>query len=84
MIVAALMAVNSCQQEELTNPLEEESVVLKSASVSVEDIDAVIAKINDYVDGGMLDPGLANSLVSKLENAKKTLESCTESASGGN
>lgn len=47
---------------------------LKSTSVSAEDIDAMIAKINGYADRKMLDPGLANSLVSKLENAKKTWE----------
>jgi hypothetical protein len=83
MIVAVLMSVtfNSCQKNEVPAELnEEQNVTLKSAEISAADIDAVIERINEYVDWGMLEPGLANSLTSKLENAKKTLEKGMEKA----
>ncbi len=79
MLILLLFAVFmfSCQEE--INPLTENNVNteqladLKSAAITVSEIDALIEKIEGYVASGMIEPGIANSLISKLENAKKSL-----------
>lgn len=53
---------------------ERQKSELRSAAITVAEIDALIAKIEDYAASGMLQPGIANSLISKLQNAKKSLE----------
>lgn len=75
----------SCQEDEtvlVRNPetLTSESGQLKSATISIAAIDALILKIENYVNDGDLAPGIANALISKLENAKKSLEKGNEKA----
>lgn len=79
MFILLLFAVFmfSCQEE--INPVTENNVNteqladLKSAAITVSEIDALIEKIEGYAASGMIEPGIANSLISKLENAKKSL-----------
>lgn len=66
--------VLSCQEEKNLFLEEPAQAELKSGTITIEEIDALILKIEDYVTSGMLDPGIANSLISKLQNAKKSID----------
>lgn len=86
-LIAVLFSVsfNSCQKDEnVLNTSMADNVIqkgqLKSASISAVLIDDLISKINGYVSSGELDPGIANALVSKLENAKKSLDKGNDGA----
>jgi uncharacterized protein (TIGR02145 family) len=84
-LISVLFSVSfhSCQKDESILSANSEADVnqsgqLKSATISTDDIDALILKIENYVITGHLEPGIANSLISKLENAKKSLEKGNE------
>ena len=83
-IFLVLMVCTTCTKDEaLLTPDGELSALKKAkvenATISVAAIDALIQKIEDYVPAE-LEPGIANSLISKLENAKKSLEKGNEKA----
>jgi hypothetical protein len=91
-LIAVIFSVSfhSCQKDESILNVDSEvdinqSGQLKSATISTDDIDdmiqeidALILKIENYVTTGDLEHGIANSLISKLENAKKSLENGNE------
>ena len=90
-IPAALIAVlfsfsfHSCQKDEgILNTNSEAEVYqsgqLKSATITTDAIDALILKIEGYVTTSGLGHGIANALISKLENAKKSIEKGNEKA----
>lgn len=74
---------HACQKEESMLDQEEGNVLafqLKSGAITTSEIDAVIEKIKDYVISGDITPGIANSLIVKLENAKRSLDRGNEKA----
>jgi len=86
-LIAVLFSVsfNSCQKDEsILNASPADGLIqngqLKSASISVPLIDDLISKINGYVSSGDLETGIANALISKLENAKKSLDKGNDGA----
>lgn len=85
-IVLISVSFQACQKDEILSNTDSEAAVnqpnlLKSATISDSDIDAVIVKIENYLNEGGLESGLANAFTVKLENAKKSLEKGNEKAS---
>jgi len=79
MFIAFLLIVSftSCQKDEIiinTDKEISESARLKSGSVSITNIEVLILKIDNYISTGNLEQGIGNALISKLENAIKSLE----------
>ncbi len=84
-IFLVLLVCTTCTKDEaLLTPDGERSALkaapVENAPISIDAIDALILKIENYVSIGDLEPGIANSLISKLENAKKSLEKGNEVA----
>ena len=82
-IVLIFGTFHSCQKDGtvlVTNSeaLTSQSSQLNIAPISIAAIDALIVKIEGYVATSTLEPGIANALISKLENAKKSLEKGNE------
>jgi hypothetical protein len=84
-LISVLFSVSfhSCQKDEIILNANSEADVnqsgqLKGATISTEEIDALILKIENYVKAGKLEHGIANSLIYKLENAKKSLKKGNE------
>jgi uncharacterized protein (TIGR02145 family) len=76
LVLAPFLFLCSCQNEE-SMTVESELISenqLKSGTISNEEIDELIFKIEGYVAEGYLDSGIANSLILKLKNARKSLE----------
>jgi uncharacterized protein (TIGR02145 family) len=82
MVLIPFLFISSCQKEEpLITDSDSISVnQLKSGTISADDIDDLITKIENYVTSGDLEPGIANSFLVKLINAKKSLENGIENA----
>jgi len=85
---AVLISVSfqACQKDEILPEVNSGTAAvqanqLKSATFSTSDIDLLIVKIENYLNEGNLEPGLANAFTVKLENAKKSLEKGNEKAS---
>ncbi|MFO7671203.1 MAG: fibrobacter succinogenes major paralogous domain-containing protein [Bacteroidales bacterium] len=79
------VSFHSCQKDESILSANTEADVIqsgqfKSATNSNDFIVALILKIENYVTSGDLEPGIANALISKLENAIKSLEKGNEQA----
>lgn len=82
LFLITFLFTSSCQKEEQVI-MDSDSVSvnqLKSGTVSAAEIDELITKIEGYVTDGDLEPGIANSLILKLNNAKKSLEKGNERA----
>ncbi|RIH63819.1 hypothetical protein D1164_17955 [Mariniphaga sediminis] len=80
-LVLISISFQSCQKDEiLLNDFENESIQLKSATISIGAIDALIDKIENYETAGVLDSKLANVFIKELENVKKSLEKGNEKA----
>ena len=76
------ISFHSCQKEENILEKNQEYVIpqsnnLKSIIYPTE-IDILIIKIEDYVTNGDLKQGIANAMISKLTNAKKSIEKGNE------
>ncbi len=77
--VALSVSFQSCQKDEsILNAIPEDDLIksgqLKNATIYTESIDALILEIEGFVTTGDLKHGNANALISKLENAIKSLE----------
>ena len=81
-LVLISISFQSCQKDEilLNDNFENESIQLKSATISIGAIDALIDKIENYETTGVLDSKLANVFIKELENVKKSLEKENEKA----
>jgi len=86
-IIALLLSISiqSCQKEEslpIVNSDDEtfQKVQLKSTTISLDDIDALILMIQNYVLTGEPGEGIVNSFIMKLQNVKMTLEKGNEKA----
>lgn len=86
-LIAILLSVSfhSCQKDEsVLNASPASNVIengqLKSASISVVLIDKLISAISGFVISGDLESGIANALIAKLENTKRSIEKGNESA----
>ena len=84
-IALVISAGSSCQKDEimLDTKLQNEmtqSNQLKNSNISISSIDEIIQLIEKYVSEGILDEGISKSLISKLENAKKSLTKGNEKA----
>lgn len=80
-----ILVFTACQKDEIILNSDSETELtqtgqLKSAGASISYIEGLIQQIEDYVTSGDLEPGIANSLISKLENAKNKLEKGNEKA----
>ncbi len=77
-VLIPLLSIQSCQvEDDVLNEVQESvsnEAQLKNATVTSADIDALVHLINSMVVANELESGIANSLLSKLENAKKSLE----------
>jgi len=85
-IVLVSVSFQACEKDELLQNNDSQTELnqanlLKSASISAGDIDALITKIENFIISGDLESGLANAFIIKLENAKKSLEKGNEQAS---
>ena len=77
--VALSVSFQSCQKDEsILNAIPEADLIksgqLRNATIYTESIDALILEIEGFVTTGDLKHGNANALISKLENAIKSLE----------
>jgi len=87
-LIAVLLSVTfqSCQKDEgildagQAGQLKSASIssASQSSSISTVLINNLISKINGYVTSGELQSGIANALVSKLENAIKSIDKGNE------
>ena len=87
-LIAVLLSVTfqSCQKDEgildagQADQLKSASIssASQSSSISTVLINNLISKINGYVTSGELQSGIANALVSKLENAIKSVDKGNE------
>ena len=86
LLIAVVSAVLmfSCQSEEqdfTVTETEQDLPVLKSA-INTDYLTDLIEAINSLVDDGVLNRGNANALISKIENALKSIEKGNEGAAG--
>jgi uncharacterized protein (TIGR02145 family) len=78
-VLTFFVLLSACQKEETTDreipgDKTSEAISLKNSSITIAEIQALIQKIEDLVQSGELDSGIANSMIFKLQNAIKSLE----------
>ncbi len=73
LIVTIASLLTGCAKDDELSSIEPVGPVLKSADITTESIEEMIFKIQDLVVSHELEQGIATALISKLENAIKSI-----------